>query len=632
MASLNIDDWALHRITLDSADQFVPNVLIANANDASGRGIDLHVTKDGAALDMTGTKVYLVWRHDNGNQDLTQFTAVDSGSGHFKVYYPNAMMHGGAVLARIAIYVGGEAPITGSRDFRISVEPNPLNEAEAMADESFTVFQRAVVDLNELSASIAEAESARSAAESGRAAAEDGRASAESGRNAGFASAIEAARAATAAADESASAAREAGSIADAAAADAGSAAFAASMAAENAASAAAAASSQQAKNNADQAANNAAAQGLNVQILTDGQYDASTRAPTIEGDVGKLYFVPAADDQSDAYAEWMLISGKWERIGMSNATIEAVTTDDIDDVVGGSPKIGTRVLNLTGMGYLWAKLSETTQRMFSPITHTHSASDIGAASKDDLNSVAEKASDAADTIESLNLKIVAGALSFAKKVHNAAVFGASQFAAVLAGRLLVEGTEALALVSPSARLELYKNDGFKLETTLNGKSAMIKYNPSIPNLQLLNNADGKSCVLTLNKDEMWLNGVNVIGEKYLYNNPGTHDGGHEATLSERGANFRYLDIYYHDNDGNYASTRVMAHDGAKFCLSTIWCDNTSGGNTWIKARVVELQGNVIRTYKSTWNRTGDTQFNNGTVNFTYIAHITIDRVCGVKA
>lgn len=182
MATLTVDDWALQKITLDYANQFIPDILIANANDANGRGIDLYVTKDGAAMSMTGMKVYLVWSHENGNQDLTAFTAVNAASGHYKVYYPPAMMHGGTVLARIAIYIGSKTPITGSRDFRIMVERDPIDADAAMADENFSLFQQAVINLNELQASIEAAEAARVTAESGRVSAEATRVSNENTR------------------------------------------------------------------------------------------------------------------------------------------------------------------------------------------------------------------------------------------------------------------------------------------------------------------------------------------------------------------------------------------------------------------------------------------------------------------
>lgn len=135
---------------------------------------------------------------------------------------------------------------------------------------------------------------------------------------------------------------------------------------------------SAQAKNNADQALNNQAAQGLQVVILADGQYDPETRDPTVEGAVGKLYFVPTGEaDEEDAYVEWMWVSGAWERVGMSNATIEAVSTDQVDSVVADASPQGEQVLNLTGLSYLWAKLKSWATSAFAALTHQHSAADV---------------------------------------------------------------------------------------------------------------------------------------------------------------------------------------------------------------------------------------------------------------
>lgn len=181
MTTLSVDTWALRPLTIDTADQFVPDVLIANANDANGRGIDLHLTNEGSALSLSGMQVYLVWRHQNGNQDLTQFTAVDASKGHYKVYYPAAMMRKGDVLARISVYVSGGV-ITGSRNFRIRVEPEIIDDDEGMSDETLALFTQAVIDLNELESSITSSEAARVSAESARASAEATRVSNENTR------------------------------------------------------------------------------------------------------------------------------------------------------------------------------------------------------------------------------------------------------------------------------------------------------------------------------------------------------------------------------------------------------------------------------------------------------------------
>ena len=144
----------------------------------------------------------------------------------------------------------------------------------------------------------------------------------------------------------------------------------------------------QQVKNNADQAANNAAAQGLQVVKLTDGQFNPDTLMPTVEGEVGKLYFVPIPSqamsalaslvevptgDGVDSYLEWMSIDGKWERVGMSNATLVSLTTDEIDRIAAGEQVTSESVLGGTGLSYLWTKLKAA----FAATGHKHPTSDV---------------------------------------------------------------------------------------------------------------------------------------------------------------------------------------------------------------------------------------------------------------
>lgn len=182
MATLSVEDWALRPLTLDAADMVVPDFLIANGGDMYGRGIDLQVTQDGQNASMTGMTVYLFWRHEDGTQDMTKFTAVSANTGHFRCYYPPGMLaHGGEVLARISIYIGSQKQ-TGSRNFRIIVEPNPIDSDEAMADESFSEFLQAVEDLNQLEDSVRAAEQARVTAENSRASAETTRRNNETAR------------------------------------------------------------------------------------------------------------------------------------------------------------------------------------------------------------------------------------------------------------------------------------------------------------------------------------------------------------------------------------------------------------------------------------------------------------------
>lgn len=178
---LTVEAWSLRKIAMDNADERIPD-LIANAGDANGRGIDLRITSSGQPLSLEGMTAFLAWRHDNGNQDMTRFDVVDAPGGHVRVKYPPAMMHAGNVIARVAVYVDTDTPITGSRDFRILVEESPIIEGEAMADESFSLFKQAVAEVGEFRATAIAQEEARKKAEAERVLAEQNRKNAEQTR------------------------------------------------------------------------------------------------------------------------------------------------------------------------------------------------------------------------------------------------------------------------------------------------------------------------------------------------------------------------------------------------------------------------------------------------------------------
>ncbi|WP_077597880.1 hypothetical protein [Olsenella urininfantis] len=138
--------------------------------------------------------------------------------------------------------------------------------------------------------------------------------------------------------------------------------------------------------NNAAQMANNAAAKGLVIVQLELGQYSESMGRPTVDGEPGRLYVVPAGENASDRYLEFMWIGGGWERIGsQSSATAEPITAEDIDAALdyGSQGRQGTQVLNLSGLTYLCRKLVEMFGLLAKALdgkagsSHTHSASDV---------------------------------------------------------------------------------------------------------------------------------------------------------------------------------------------------------------------------------------------------------------
>lgn len=132
----------------------------------------------------------------------------------------------------------------------------------------------------------------------------------------------------------------------------------------------------RQEANDAAQAANNAAAQGLQVTVLDEGQYDADTLEPTVDGQVGRMYFVPDPDAEG-SYAQWMWVDSEWVRVGGGGSAPDPITTAEIDEVTSDQDPEGGHVLDLTGLSYLWGKVKAWGQGAFAALSHSHATSDV---------------------------------------------------------------------------------------------------------------------------------------------------------------------------------------------------------------------------------------------------------------
>ncbi|MBY4798359.1 hypothetical protein K6V98_08370, partial [Collinsella sp. AGMB00827] len=205
-----------------------------------------------------------------------------------------------------------------------------LTQIEAATKEISANLSRQVVATDN---SIKEAEAARVVAERGRTTAESGRVSAETARDEA----------------EKVRVASETARIASDSARDVA-----------------------QEKNNADQKLNNERMLSLQPHICTTGEYNKSTRFPTISNPNGsQLYLVPISDsggssDDGNAYVEWRYIAGRWEKLGVSNVETPSITTDEIDEALSedGSGTSGVSVLNLTGVRYLWTKIKAVIEKV----------------------------------------------------------------------------------------------------------------------------------------------------------------------------------------------------------------------------------------------------------------------------
>ena len=216
-----------------------------------------------------------------------------------------------------------------------------------------------------------------------------------------------------------------------------------------------------QARNNADQAINNQAAQGIISVVLASGQYDPTTRKPTITGEIGKIYLVPKTDETtSDHYLEWMWLNSAWEQIGTTETTIEGITTADIDAVVDDETPTGSHILSLTGLSYLWAKIKDWATSTFTTGTIVNgkaiTPSSVTATGAVSGSSVSDSVGSLADLRDSVSHVVLSGvdALNLTRTSS---------------------GTCCLDFVVDSSKYRLqWRNNGISYATYINGQWTTI--------------------------------------------------------------------------------------------------------------------------------------------------------------
>lgn len=406
MPKLN-DSWFLTKVELDLSDRQI-HTLKAHESDANGRGISLTVYQDGKPADLSGMSVYLEWRTSIGTEGINQFEAVNASQGEFKITYPSSMQIPGVVTARISIYINEDTPITGSLNFEIVVEKSPIDDEVAEGDNDFSIFVKAVNDLNNIEGNLKEAEAERERAEqqrvqneAGRVAAEDKRSTAEKSRET-----AEKKRESQEASRVQAESERASAELERVKAEIERANAEAQRIANElERISAESQRVLEQAKNNADQALNNELASKMQPYICQTGEYDSKFK-PTISDPVsGRLYLVPTGKAGDDKYIEWLYTDGTWEQVGTSGGEpYSVITTDQIDQALG-EGATGDSLLSLTGLTYVWEKIKNWGSTTFRKITDKINGTDItdSTISKDKLDSALKTELDSIPEIEDIS-------------------------------------------------------------------------------------------------------------------------------------------------------------------------------------------------------------------------------------
>ena len=138
-----LDNYGLHQLTWNLADQVVSDIFVASAMDAQGRGIALSVRQAGAAANLTGATAYLVWTHrQTGKRGTAEFEAVDASVGTFKVFYPAAMCEAAGIVDAAVMLSLGDDRYISTRNFNIRVEKVLIDGLEP--EDGFTLFVQAI--------------------------------------------------------------------------------------------------------------------------------------------------------------------------------------------------------------------------------------------------------------------------------------------------------------------------------------------------------------------------------------------------------------------------------------------------------------------------------------------------------
>lgn len=368
-----------HRLRLDVRKRLAGamQLVVARRGDNGSQTIEAEIVSNGSAFTPEGDA-----RLDILHEDGTWARCACSMSGcTVSCTLPSAALNGtGTCRAAHFVFTSG-GRVESTEDFILEILP----DVDCDGSESARDYDDALTKLSEkwgaLNSTAEKAEAGRVEAEKARSNSEDARASAEHAREAAETRRVssEAERGASERARVEAEAARAASEKRRENEENARNEAENARKRAETQReSAESERVSQQAKNNADQQQNNEAAKGLVYHICKHGEFqlDASGEhnVPNITGKLGVVYWTPIVktDHEYNRFEEWAWVDGGWELKGETKH-VSPATTGDIDKIAAGQTVSSTRVLDTTGLSYLWTKLKGA----FAAIGHRHLISDV---------------------------------------------------------------------------------------------------------------------------------------------------------------------------------------------------------------------------------------------------------------
>lgn len=146
-----LDKYRSIELTLDLANQYVPNTIVTSGIDCRGRTLDLTITDGSEEADLTECLVWFCWHHrDVGNSGIRKMSAVDATKGKFQCNFPTNMAHLGVASCCIVVTNQGPDYFIPSLEFKVTVQSAIFDGHEADTCDDFSDLQEAMGDLRTL--------------------------------------------------------------------------------------------------------------------------------------------------------------------------------------------------------------------------------------------------------------------------------------------------------------------------------------------------------------------------------------------------------------------------------------------------------------------------------------------------
>jgi hypothetical protein len=149
-------------VNLKNLNQDIKDPVVTGAGDANGRTLRVVFSQEAATRFAPEMKVYLKWYHQERKvQGYNVFKQVCQRPQTWEINYPRAMLREGNVMCCIELV--DDVSIAPTQNFHVHVLSDVHDGHNFVVSDDYSVFQQAVIDLNDAAKRVEEQMSAQKA-------------------------------------------------------------------------------------------------------------------------------------------------------------------------------------------------------------------------------------------------------------------------------------------------------------------------------------------------------------------------------------------------------------------------------------------------------------------------------------